>query len=322
MKAGNHQAPRGSRLSLALPEGFDLTTAVCSYGFFLLAPTRWESDTRTLTLPLRGQGDRIIRVNVRQSADRKSLTIACDEKVSPEEAAKLRAALARILRLGEDFTGWFKLHLRARREGFGRLFRGASFFEDAVKTMTTCNVAWTNTVRMNALLCEHVGGGAFPTPAQVARWRADRLKLRCRVGYRAPWILQLARRIDRGELDPAWFETPARPIDELYDALRAIHGLGEYAAHNMLQLLGRYERVPVDSETARHFRDVHGLALPDNSRQRRDMAQRQYQAYAPYQFLAYWYELKDGYEAKAGPAETWPQADMAAFTSRGGGKEG
>jgi len=308
-------AQAASQLSLTAPPRFDLSKAVCGYGFFLLAPTHWDNTTHTLRVPLRGEDDRIIHAAVTHPTTRRILRIRCDRKVNRPEAQRLRAAIRRMLRLEEDFTRWFKLHPCARREGYGRLFRSPTFFEDVVKTMTTCNIAWPNTVRMNALLCEEIGGGAFPTPAQLSRRKPATLKLRCRVGYRAEWIVRFARQIDSGALEPAWFENPSRSTEELYSALRGIQGLGEYAAHNVLQLLGRYDRLPIDSETVRHFRQVHGVELPENTRLRREILHQHYKPFSPFQFLAYWYELKNGYEAKAGPAERWNEADMRVFSA-------
>lgn len=48
---------------------------------------------------------------------------------------------------------------------------------------------------MNAALCKEVGGGAFPTPAQVIECGPEALRDRCGVGYRAKTICGLAQQV-------------------------------------------------------------------------------------------------------------------------------
>ncbi|MBI1372553.1 MAG: hypothetical protein GC159_07305 [Phycisphaera sp.] len=300
-------------LTLPLPPRFSLAHAVCSYGYFILAPTVWDNDTRTLHRPLRTRAGRVVHARITQPAAR-TLRVACDVTVARADHAVLKQQVARVFRLDEDFAAWRRLNPAAARAKFDRTYRSPTLFEDIVKTITSCNVAWPNTVNMNRLLCAHVGtGGDFPTPGELAKWTPARLKKVCRVGYRAERIIRLARDVEAGRLDLAWFEHVDRTTDELYDALLAIHGIGPYAAANMLQLLGHYDRLPVDTETVRHFRqthDVHG-ELPEIAK----IAHKHYDGFAPYQFLAYWFELWGDYQSHVGPAQQWTEEDHTAFTA-------
>ena len=90
---------------------------------------------------------------------------------------------------------------------------------------------------MNRLLVEHVGYGAFPTPEQVADFGEQRLKDRCKVGYRAGRIAQLGRDVVDGSLDLAWFEHAGRSSEEVYGALLKLNGIGPYTAANACMLL-------------------------------------------------------------------------------------
>jgi 3-methyladenine DNA glycosylase/8-oxoguanine DNA glycosylase len=216
-----------------------------------------------------------------------------------------------MLRLDEDFSPWRRVHPEARRRGFDRLFRSPTLFEDMVKTITGCNVTWPNTMRMNALLCDRVGGGGFPTPGQLAQVTPAWLKGQCKVGYRAKRIVMLARAAALGRLDLERFERPGRGGGEVYEDLCRIHGIGPYAAANILQLLGRYDRLAIDSETYRHFRQAYGVPTPRTAgglRRLHRRIERHYACYAPYQFLAYWFELWRGYERRAGDARAWDAA--------------
>lgn len=299
-------------LTMPVPRDFSLPHAVCSYGYFILAPNRWDNTTQTLHRPLRDSADRVVRARIRQRGH--SLVIDCHRNVARAQHAVLKRRVDRMLRIAEDLRRWKRLHPEAARQKFGRMYRSPSLFEDIVKTITSCNVAWPSTVVMNRMLCEHVGtGGDFPTPGELAAWRPARLKKLCRVGYRADRMIRLARDVRDGRIDLARFEDPSISTDDLHDALLAIHGIGPYAAANVLQAIGRYDRLPVDTETVRHFRqchDVHGTLGQITKK-----AYEYYGSFAPYQFLAYWYELWGDYESRVGPAQQWTDADHSEFTA-------
>ncbi len=303
-------------LTIPLPPRFSLPHAVCSYGYFILAPNRWDSGTQTLHRPLRDTRDRVVRTRITQPAVR-TLRIACHRTVARAHHAHLKRQVTRILRLDADpavFNTWHKQCPPARRAKFDRLYRSPSLFEDIVKTFTSCNVAWPNTIRMNQLLCEAVGrGGDFPTPAELAAWSPTRPKAATKVGYRAERIIRLARDVHTGRLDLAWFEHPARTTDELYEHLIDIYGVGDYAANNILQHLGRYDRLPIDSETLRHFRQFHNHT--GDGKDITSAARTFYDRYAPFQFLAYWFELWGAYEKRFGSSQQWTEDIHDQFTA-------
>jgi hypothetical protein len=81
-----------------------------------------------------------------------------------------------------------------------------------------------------------------------------------------------------------------------------------------MQLLGRYERLPIDTETFRHAKTVLGMDGTDAA-----LAKRVEAHYAPFgrhKFRRYWFELWEFYEAKRGPAWTWdPDTTGKTFTA-------
>ncbi len=315
-----------TRLTLPVPRDFELFSAVCSYGHFLLAPSRWDKDKQQLHRVLRDGDGRIVRCRFTQprTAGRRGraalrgypLAIHCDRTLARQHHDTIKQQAVRMLRIDADLRGWYKLHPQAKRRGFGRLFRGENLFEDIVKTITSCNVTWPNTVNMNAQLVEHVGHGGFPTPEQVADFGEQRLKSVCRVGYRAGRIVQLARNILDGSVDLAWFEHPDRTSGEVYDAALKLHGIGPYAAANILMLLGHYDRLAIDTETYRHYCKTHGVRRPKDPTKLHQRIEKHYGRYAPYAFLAYWFELWQGYEARFGPSHAWDhEQDAKQFTA-------
>ena len=53
-------------------------------------------------------------------------------------------------------------------------------------------------------------------------------------------------------------ESSALSSDELHKALLGLAGMGPFTANNMLELLGHFDRIPADTETARHLAKTHG----------------------------------------------------------------
>lgn len=305
-----------SRLSLPAPADFELKRAVCSYGYFLLAPNHWSPGEQSFRRPLWIDGSVATVVVTQPAGAGTPLRVRADRRLDRRAQAATKRQLMRVLRIEADLSRWRRLHPAARRRGFGRMFRSPDLWEDMVKTITGCNVTWRNTITMNRLLVERVGGGAFPSPGQVAGLTPSRLKSRCRVGYRAGRILRLARAIERGELSLVWLESPDRTTEELHARLLSLEGFGPYAAANVLTLLGRYDHLPIDTETYRHYCQQTGRPRPANDKQLDAEITAHYGRYAPFQFLAYWFDLWRDYERRYGDAWTWDRETTGAnFTA-------
>lgn len=305
----------GTKWSITPPGDFVLARDVCSYGYFLLAPNRWDVKTRVLSRVLDVAGGPVtVRVTQplnepRARARGATLKIGADRAVSKAERAEVTTALSRMLRLDEDeahVRAFHRLDPRWKTSGRARLFRSASFFEDVIKTVTSCNVTWPSTVIMNRRMCEVVGwGGAFPTVQRLAKTRAQTLRARCSVGYRDQRIIDLAQMFAKGELSAEWFEDPARSDEEIRERLLELPGIGPYAAANILQLLGRYAHLPLDTESVRHGKTV--LAMKGSSAAIMKRMHTHYEPFGAQRFRSYWFELWAFYEAKRGEAETWDQ---------------
>jgi 3-methyladenine DNA glycosylase/8-oxoguanine DNA glycosylase len=309
---------------IRVPPSFSLATAVCSYGFFMLAPNRWLRESSTFERPLHTLASGPVRVRVTQEAAG-ALRMTASATLSTAELEDLRRQVVRMLRLAEaDFeavAAFQALHAAARAEGFGHLLRSPSMWEDAVKSITLCNCGWGRTLGMNAALCGELGGGAFPTPAQVIAAGPEALQSKCGVGYRARTICALAQQVLDGTA-AALEQQAATGItsDELHKGLLRLAGMGPFTGANMLELLGRFDRVPCDTETARHLAKAHGVSGGvSDAKKLQAAAQRVYAAYAPYQFLAYWFEIRQDYDALFGSLVDMDPADYAKATGAAAG---
>jgi 3-methyladenine DNA glycosylase/8-oxoguanine DNA glycosylase len=323
-----------SRFSAPAPAGYILRRDVCSYGYFVLSPNHWDprSETFWRVLDLAGGP---VRLRIAQPGRCGALEVSASRKLSAPEKREAAALLARMLRLDEPPGAIREFHAvdpRWKRAGRGRLMRSPTFFEDVIKTVTSCNVTWPSTVNMNRRLCEVLGrpverdvpgmSGApthsFPPPEKVARARASTLRARCRVGYRDARIIEIARLFTlparRGGIDAAWFEDPATPDAEVYGALLELPGVGPYAGANIMQLLGRYAHLPLDTEGLRHGRSV--LGYRGNDRAVMKHLHRHYEPFGAHRFRSYWFELWAHYEGKQGPSWHWEREKTAtAFTA-------
>lgn len=296
-----------SRFKVTVPADYVLHRDACSYGYFLLAPNHW--------LPIEREFHRVLdladgpaRLAMAQPGKRGTpLAVRADRALSRSERGEARRLLTRMLRLDEgpeQIHAFHKLDPRSKPSGRGRLLRSPSFFEDVIKTVTSCNVTWPSTVSMNRKLCEAFGrGGAFPQASVLAAARPAQLRARCSVGYRDARIVELAGMFVSGEIEPEWFEDAATSDAAIRERLLDLPGIGPYAANNIMQLLGRYGHLPLDTESVRHGRSVLGWRGSAKAISKR--LERHFAPFGEHKFRSYWFELWDYYEAKRGKAHTW-----------------
>jgi 3-methyladenine DNA glycosylase/8-oxoguanine DNA glycosylase len=327
------------RLILAAPVGFRFGSAVCSHGFFVLAPNVWDPRTATLTTTLTLGEDRAVTVSMSETDG--AVVVESREAVGAAERRRVGAAVRRMLRLDENLADFHArcrrsdTHRQAAETGFGRLLRSASLFEDVVKVLCTCNVTWRQTVAMVDAIVREWGVPVnppspplpregkrqpavrgFPTPARLARVREASLKRLARVGYRASFIHHLARDVANGRLDLEYMERYGGSTDELCRMLRRIRGVGPYAAGHLSMLVGRYDCLAIDTEMVRLLEHRYpGRAWTPAAM--RD----HYESWRPYQFLAYWYELWQDYVERHGHSEQWvPEQAGQSITAEIGRK--
>jgi len=290
---------------LTPPARFDFFATIHSHGWIDLPPfVRLDGRAgfaRIDTLP----SGAVVRLEVSAPAGYPSREIrveaVSDRPLDAGDLERVAAMVARMLRLDEDFSEFYAL-CRRRGEpwsqfarGQGRLLRCPTVFEDLIKVICTTNIQWSGTRRMLAGLVEAFGAPAprgqgqklFPTPQAIARASLEEFSARTRLGYRAPYIHALAGEAAAGRLDEESWLDERIPAEELKKKLRAIKGIGAYAAASMLMLLGRYEEVPVDSE----FRKLMEEKYFPGEEFDLQKALAVYRHWGRWQGLAYWLEM-------------------------------
>ena len=276
------------RLAVPLPRDFSFDAVVRSHGWYDLPPFSYDRTAGVLTyvapgptpLAFRGASGRL-------------------EMSGPgRRSSAIVATASRIFSLDLDLSGFDAMLddepglRRALARGGGRMLRGATLFEDAVKMLLTTNCSWAATRGMVMRLVELAGDrGAFPAPAAVARLRPRVLRDRVRCGYRAEALSRFARRVDSGRLDLSEWERRDAAADAVRAAILAEHGFGPYAAEGLLRILGRHEYLALDSWVRKQFRKLH----PGPAKSVDRAIARRYARYGAYRGLALWLELTRGW---------------------------
>lgn len=309
----------GTTLTIQAPSDFVLSRDVCSYGYFLLAPNHWDVDRQHMLRVLEFD-DSPSLCTIDQQSDR--IRARFDRTLDRAEQADARAQITRMLCLNtskSEIKAFHKVDPRWKKSGVGRLVRSPTLFEDVIKTVTSCNVTWPSTVNMNRRLCEVCGRKSasgvpgFPTAKKLARTRVGTLRGRCRVGYRDQRIIDLAKLFTKGHINEHWLQHEGTD-DEVFKFLITLPGIGPYAAGNIMQLMGRYSRLALDTESIRHAKNVLGMTGTDNELMKELKAH--YEPFGEHKFRSYWFELWDFYQSKAGPATTWRRdATASMFTA-------
>jgi 3-methyladenine DNA glycosylase/8-oxoguanine DNA glycosylase len=232
---------------------------VRSHGWIRLAPfVAGEGDESLRYLARLGSGQ-VVELAITAAGE--GVSIAVDAELDEDEQAGVSVQVRWMLGLDQDLSAFYALArsepklagVEARAQG--RVLRSPTLFEDTVKTILTTNTAWSGTIRMVEALVSLCGTplpadptrAAFPTPDQVAAVGPEALRNEARLGYRAPYVFALARAVAAGELDLEALKRSDLPTPDLRKRLLAIKGVGDYAAANLLVILGRYDWIPVDS---------------------------------------------------------------------------
>jgi 3-methyladenine DNA glycosylase/8-oxoguanine DNA glycosylase len=247
------------RIELPARQPFSLAAVISSHGWARLAPFSLSSDGEVLHYILSLNSGQVVQLQIKPAEN--GVWVDLEDMVSVEEQKIISGSVNWMLGLDQDFSDFYKLAEREPRlnhvidNAQGRLLRSPTLFEDTIKTILTTNTAWSGTIRMTQAVVDQFGHvleadpskRAFPSPTQIAASDEHTLRSETRLGYRSPYILNLAQEIESGDIDLEELTTAEIPTEELQKKLLAIKGVGNYAAANLLMLLGHYSYLAIDS---------------------------------------------------------------------------
>ena len=216
-------------------------------------------------------------VTVTISGTKGGLDVKTSRPVGQRASEKIVRDVRHMFRLDDDMNSFYETvsdesdFSWIAAEGAGRLLRSPTVFEDLVKMMCTTNCSWALTEKMVAGLVNELGREtddgrkSFPTAAVMAKKNEKFYRDKIRAGYRGPYLAELARRVASGELEVESWLTLDLPHDQFMKELKRVKGVGNYAAENLLRLLGRYDGLALDSWTRAQFAKArnHGRVPTD-----------------------------------------------------------
>ena len=288
-----------AHLKLRTPDGFDFWRTVFSHGWCSLPPFSYNQEDKTLTRTLELRDRSIVVCVLKGGQDSIDLHISSGRILSSAARADIRRQMATCLELDWDLSAFYSFARRypgfrwIPKSGAGRMLRSPTAFEDAVKIICTTNCTWALTTLMVTNLSKFGGRTedsshfTFPSPAALARLTERELREKCKTGYRAPYISELAKRVAGGDIDLEAWRTATTSTEELAAEIGAIKGMGPYAVGNMLRLLCRHDSLALDSWVRAQFSSIHknGRKVSDK------VIERHYERFGEWRGLLFWLEM-------------------------------
>src|SRR5881394_2433325 len=263
------------QLTIRTPTNFNFYRTVLSHGWCELLPFELDRDRWKLTRVL--DLDRGRPVTVEVSARKAALKILTSRQVNDRAVQKIMRDVRHMFRLDDDLKQFYQLTSTEpefawiAEQGAGRLLRSSSVFEDLVKMICTTNCSWALTQKMVTSLVNELGSDSddgrksFPTADVMAQQSVAFYRDKIRSGYRAPYLHELTQRVASDELNVESWLTSEASLAELMKEMKSVKGVGNYAAENVLKLIGRYDGLALDSWTRAKFAQArnHGRAAND-----------------------------------------------------------
>jgi N-glycosylase/DNA lyase len=284
-------------LKIPIPPNFSFRRTVASHGWYQLPP--FALDTAKWEL------SRVIDVGPKPPVtifltERKNHVRVTTSRplTKSEEAIVLRDA-RHILRLDDDLGPFYLTTADdpefswIGQQGAGRLLRSPTVYEDLVKMICTTNCSWALTLKMVHGLVDNLGRESndgrksFPKATDMAALPLKFFVDEVRAGYRAAYFKELADRVASGELNVEEWLSSELPTRELLKQIKGVKGAGDYAAENLLKLLGRYDGLALDSWTRARFFQLRNKGRKANDKK----IARYYARFNEWRGLALWCDV-------------------------------
>jgi 3-methyladenine DNA glycosylase/8-oxoguanine DNA glycosylase len=287
------------QVTIPTDRSFNVKRTMISHGWSELVPFEFDQDSWTLTRVIDLGNGNAAPVTIRITGTRRELKVTTTARLSKRAERTIVADVRHMFRLDDDMGSFYRaMSLEPEfawisQEGAGRMLRAPTVFEDLVKMICTTNCSWAMTDKMVSSLVESLGRESkdgrrtFPTPEAMALMPLRFYANEVRAGYRAAYLKELAERVASGELDVTDWLSSELPTAELVKKIKTVKGVGNYAAENLLKLVGRYDGLALDSWTRAKFSRLrnNGLLASDKK------IERFYSRFNSWRGLALWCDL-------------------------------
>ena len=283
-------------LTIKTPRDFNFRRTVLSHGWCALLPFELDRDRWTLVRVLDHGQTEPVTVKISSTLDGIK---ASTSRLGKKAAQEIERDVRHMFRLDDDLLEFYQTVAATAEfdwiahEGAGRLLRSPTVFEDLVKMICTTNCSWALTEKMVGGLVSEVGRQSadgrksFPSAEALAQKSEKFFRDKIRAGYRAPYLKELAQRVASGSLNVEDWLTSELPLNELVKEIKSVKGVGNYAAENLLKLIGRYDGLALDSWTRAQF-----ARLRNNGRVASDTRiSRYYARFTSWRGLVLWCDM-------------------------------
>jgi N-glycosylase/DNA lyase len=285
-----------TEITLKTPPEFSFKRTIISHGWCQLLPftineKRWEL-SRVIDLPS-------APVTVLLGARKRSLRIAPSRRLNKTETTQVVKEVRHVLRLDDNLEQFYQImnddpaFSWIASQGAGRMLRSPTVFEDLVKMICTTNCSWALTEKMVTGIVDNLGRQGrdgrrtFPSAQALSLMPLKFFTNEVKAGYRAAYLKELADRVASGELDvESWLHSPLSTRD-LIKQMKGVKGVGDYAAENLLKLIGRYDGLALDSWTRAKFYKVRN----DGKKTTDKKIARYYSRFNEWRGLALWCDM-------------------------------
>lgn len=286
-----------TEIKINAPADFNFRRTAFSHGWYSLLPFELDAENWILTRVFDVENKTPVTASIREG-EKAHLIVEITGDASDTDIEKIVKDFRHCLRLDEDFSAFYELMKAEKNLAWisqikaGRLLRSPTVFEDLIKTICTTNCSWALTKKMTTNLVEKLGEEtadgrkSFPSVEKIAAQTVEFYRDEIRAGYRAPYFPELANRILRGELDVESWLTTDLPTPYLKKQIKSIKGCGDYAAENLLKLLGRYDGLALDSWLRMRFAEIHNAGKACDDKEIR----AHYEHFGAWRGLALWCE--------------------------------
>jgi len=287
------------RLQFSVPPDFNFWRTVHSHGWCALPPFSIQKKAETFSRILSLEDGVLAECVMRDAGNKISVLARSGSALTGDQKARIKHQLKACLRLDEEMAEFYAEAQRSSRfrwipkTGAGRMLRSPTVFEDVVKMICTTNCSWSLTEVMILNLTTHLGKSfdngkySFPTAETIAGKSDAFLRKNIRSGYRSPYLLELAENVASGRLDlESWRSSPVS-TEDLFKTVKSVKGMGDYAAGNILKLLGRYDYLGLDSWVRGKFYELHtkGRKVKDST------IEKHYALFGKFRGLFFWLEM-------------------------------
>ena len=314
-------------LFIDIPPNFSFKATVYSHGWCELAPFALDAENWRLSYVFQDAKGNAVPAVISEESGKIRIDTATKKTDAEKIVADTRHLLRLdddLDGLYAAIDGHERLHWIGEQKA-GRMLRSATVYEDLVKTICTTNCSWALTKSMVKNLVNKLGseppaladgrndaksqagdskahnaevlppayaGGsdkAFPTALAMASVTSDFYRDEIRSGYRSPYLVELAESVASGKLDPEKWLSSDLPTPELKKDMKKVKGVGDYAAENLLKLVGRYDGLALDSWLRSQFYKNHNNEKKCDDKK----IEKHYQKFGQWRGLVIWCDMTE-----------------------------